>query len=364
MPNYDLPAADVAEITLIGTGGGYGESCIVHLANGKWMVVDSCLNPESKEVLPLAYLRKIGVDLNDVLLIVCTHWHGDHIQGLSEVLKHCPKSKFAMARANDLQKFFELVELDTSKVSKDLLNASTLEFSKCLDILRARNLQPVWAGQDRVLLSIDDIQVISLSPSDLTMTKFDKELSTLMDAYGSPMSKIQINSPNAKSVAIFLKLGEHRAILGADLEISTDMGEGWANVVISSTTLDRPSSLFKIPHHGSENGYYLDLWLKHIIKNEPIAKLTPWNRNKGLPQDSMLDKYLEHTSNLYITSTPNNLKPRKRTKAVDKLILQFNPTIHEVKFVQGIIRSRIVKNDLAGIWQVECFEKAHQVVSL
>jgi hypothetical protein len=46
-------------------GPGYGESIIVHLGDGEWMIVDSCVqrldqgNPQSAAV---AYLREIGVD--------------------------------------------------------------------------------------------------------------------------------------------------------------------------------------------------------------------------------------------------------------------------------------------------------------
>lgn len=363
MSNYDLPAPNVAEITLIGTGGGYGESCIVHLANGKWMIIDSCQNPTSKEVLPLLYLQQVGVDLKDVILIICTHWHNDHIQGLAEVLNRCINADFAMARANDLKKFLEFVNLDASKVTKEPSNASTTEFLGCLHILRERDKQPVWACQDRVLHAFGDTQVISLSPSDLTMAKFDQEISTLITEYGKASTKIQVSSPNAKSVAIFLKLGEHRAILGADLELSVDPGEGWTNVVNTCRTLDQPASLLKIAHHGSENGYYLDLWIKHITKEQPIAKLTPWNKNKGLPKPGMLEKYLQHTKNLFMTSSLGVTKAKKRGKPVEKLVKQFNPSVQEVKFEHGIIRSRISRSDKNDFWQVSCFGGAHQIFS-
>ena len=45
---YDLPGAHTAEITLIGTGGGYGESCVVHYGENNWAVIDSCVDPKKK----------------------------------------------------------------------------------------------------------------------------------------------------------------------------------------------------------------------------------------------------------------------------------------------------------------------------
>ena len=79
---YELPADKTAEITLIGTGGGYGESVVVHYGHQQWMVVDSCIDPRDKTCLPLEYLREMGVDLaRQVKWIVCTHWHIDHSGG-------------------------------------------------------------------------------------------------------------------------------------------------------------------------------------------------------------------------------------------------------------------------------------------
>ena len=40
--NNVKPQANELEITLIGAGCEAGESVVVHLANGKWMVIDSC----------------------------------------------------------------------------------------------------------------------------------------------------------------------------------------------------------------------------------------------------------------------------------------------------------------------------------
>src|SRR5665213_2669888 len=110
---YDLPNANTAEITLIGTGGGYGESCIIHYGDNCWAVVDSCQNPTTKECLPLSYLKQIGVDVaRDVKVIICTHWHNDHILGISDLFNECENSFFSFSRANDWPKFLKWVSLD------------------------------------------------------------------------------------------------------------------------------------------------------------------------------------------------------------------------------------------------------------
>ena len=50
--------SSIAEINLIGTGGGYGESIVAHIGNNEWIIIDSCEDPNSKTCLPLELLRK------------------------------------------------------------------------------------------------------------------------------------------------------------------------------------------------------------------------------------------------------------------------------------------------------------------
>src|SRR6266496_6305280 len=107
--DVDLPEDSIAEVTLIGTGGGYGESIVVHIGHNNWIVVDSCIDPVTKDSLPLKYLESIGVNPEiSVKMIVCTHWHDDHILGISQLLKSSKNAMFCMARPNDLKKFLNL----------------------------------------------------------------------------------------------------------------------------------------------------------------------------------------------------------------------------------------------------------------
>lgn len=107
------PNENEVEITLIGTGGGYGECIIVKLGISDWFIVDSCINPNTKEPLAIEYLKSINVNYsNDVKQIICTHWHDDHIRGLSTILELCPNAEFAPTRVNDIQKFYQLIGFD------------------------------------------------------------------------------------------------------------------------------------------------------------------------------------------------------------------------------------------------------------
>jgi hypothetical protein len=52
--DIDLPNADELEISLFGPG--YGESLALHLGNGQWMIVDSCVDSSSRRAAALGYL--------------------------------------------------------------------------------------------------------------------------------------------------------------------------------------------------------------------------------------------------------------------------------------------------------------------
>jgi len=368
LPNtFKKPNDNEAEITLIGTGG-YGEAVLIHLGSNNWIIVDSCVNPNTKTPLTIEYLNQIGVDCSkEVKLLICTHWHDDHISGISKALDTCKNAKFVFSKAHDRNKFLRFIAFDYKKRIIESSNSSTLEFNKCIEIIESRGDTILAAYSDRVLyannLSTDlACQVVALSPSDFTMEKFDQEISTLITEFGSPSKKIPFNKPNAKSVALFIKMGVHRAILGADLEVSDDVREGWVNIINNSQVLDKKASLFKIPHHGSENGYHKDIW-SNLLNENPVAKLTPYNKGKGLPDAKMLNKYSQHTDSLYMTAPFVNNNPKHRDKQINKYLTQIGKKLQEVKFKKGIIQSRIKIDDPRDTWKTMMIENSFHVNS-
>jgi len=361
------PDSNIAEIALIGTGGGYGEAVVIHLGNDKWVVVDSCIDPKSGKSLPLAYLENLGVDVeNSVELIVCTHWHDDHIQGISQLFEQCKTAKFAFARPTDTKKFLYLVGLDGMKDSAKISACSTREFKKCIDIRQQRGRPSIEITADRVLLGKSGMNasVYSLSPSDNVLANYDLEISRLITQFGKQSKRIQINSPNEKSVALYIDFGKHKVILGSDLEIGKSEFDGWFDILNHSQVVDKTdrASLFKIPHHGSANGYTDGIW-SDLVGLNAVAKLTPWNRNKKLPTPEMLELYLTKTNLLYMTKEIPASGAKRRNRAVDKIIDRLGLKIMEVKYAYGVIRSRIDIADPSASWNVELFGEAFHVNS-
>jgi beta-lactamase superfamily II metal-dependent hydrolase len=363
---YSLPASNEAEVTLLGTGGGYGESSVVHYGNGFWAIIDSCSDPKNNIPIPIEYLTKLGVDLkNAVKLIICTHWHNDHIIGLSQVVDECKSADFCFGKANDKKKFLYWVTLDYQKMKDNSKISSTSEFVKCLEILnrdKSRKVKPAYP--DRILDSIPNIHtsIAALSPSDFVIEEFDKEVSTLIANFGGPQKKYVYQSPNEQSVVLLITLGHHSVILGADLEVFNDNRKGWLNILdYSKVATSSKSSLFKIPHHGSENGYHQRI-LDELLNEDPILKLTPWNRNKCLPEPEMIRLYKTLSKNLYITSPViKHERPKKRSKELEKIINFFNQKLKEVKYTNGIIQSRIVIDDPSATWTTQLDGEAFNI---
>jgi glyoxylase-like metal-dependent hydrolase (beta-lactamase superfamily II) len=74
------------------------------------MIVDSCLDPSTKQPVSLLYLEKLGVDVvAAVKVVLVTHWHDDHIRGLSTVVEKCKSARVCYSAALLKQEFLSLV---------------------------------------------------------------------------------------------------------------------------------------------------------------------------------------------------------------------------------------------------------------
>lgn len=355
------PSSTEVEVTVIGTGGGYGESIVIKIGIDSWIIVDSCINPKTKSPLAIEYLKGINVDLKKVILVICTHWHNDHIKGLTSTLDYCTNAEFCFSQVHDLQKFLFLLELDYSKSSKGSIS-STSEFAGCLELINKRGTYYSTAKSNLTLCSFKEngveFNLFALSPSQKICNDFDTEISQLITEFGSRNTAIINKPPNDKSIALLLKFSNERVVLGADLEIGRSDQEGWKNIVNHSKVIDEhKANLYKIPHHGSYNGYLSEIF-DVLVNNEGILKITPY-KNSGLPTAEMLDTYSSHSENIFLTS--QNIvssKAKKRDNSISMMIAKSVKKISEIKFNHGLIRSRIDYTDKNSIWKTELFEGA------
>lgn len=360
-----LPQNTQLEISLIGTGGGYGESVVIHLGYNNWIVVDSCVDPFTKRSIPLDYLLSRGVDIaNDVKMIICTHWHDDHIKGISQLLEKSQNAMMSMSACTGQSQFCQFVELDYLKVENNPSNSTTEEIEACLNLLKKRKSPIKKASQDKLLYSLKNsinINVFSLSPSDYVIQQFDYEISELFEMC-NPDVRIPPETQNDKSVALLIEANGNCVLLGADLEVSTNREKGWMCILDKCQCLSKQSSLFKIPHHGSITGYHQQIW-NDLLTSNVTGILTPYNRGKNiLPDYDMINKFLNHTEYLYITSDIGiSRSAKKRNNDIKKMAEQFNNTVQEVKFNSGIIKCTLDIGIDNPQWNIDLIGTAKQL---
>ncbi len=363
MAHLDQPANDVLEISIFG-GGTYGECIVVHLGFEKWLIIDSFKNPETKVPIAIEYLKSINVDFKkQVILVGCTHWHDDHIQGLFAVVESCESAKFCCSEAMNRDEFMAIL-ITNSKINSQKAGAN--EISDILKYLKPNGRAATRAIQDRpvVIQAFPNgfkSRVVALSPSDESIANFQAKLAEALDKREDYNTVINPINPNHSSVVFLIEVGHNRIILGGDLEKTDNNNTGWGAVINSLECPDKTVEIFKFPHHGSENGYHEEFWEKAMIPNNPIVGLTTYNKGrKFLPSDEDIKRIFEKTNRLFITSSPKTSPQKKdRETKVEKILKMNKQEVNEVTFDYGHIRLRKKMEDMdVNNWNVDLFGEA------
>lgn len=346
------PSRYEAEISIFGPG--IGECIVIHLGKNAWMVVDSCLDRNTRIPIALQYLQALGVNAaTDVKLFVITHWHDDHIEGASAILASCHNAKFVCSDALRCGEFVQFVRLYSQRGFIE--NSGVDEFNRIFEVLKSRRgyirpelLEPGWAIADRRLLYYtkndrpSNAEVYSLSPSDAAITLALREIGQLLiPKVKTPKRRAIAQRPNHVSVALWVIVGDLHVLLGSDLENHPDNRLGWQAVVLSRNRPRERALVIKVPHHGSSNAYCKEMWQEMVATN-PIALLTPFASGvKPLPTETDIARISTHTPQIYCTGSPSGWRSPRRDSAVDKTIKEVVRTRRLVYGPMGHIRVRI-----------------------
>ena len=356
----DAPPADVAEVSLIGPG--YGESIVVHLGDGEWIIVDSCAEQGSRNPVQSAaavYLGGIGVDLaTQVSRVLATHWHDDHIKGLSDVVGLCASAEFCCAAALSRKEFLSFASFFAG-TAPPASSRSTREIMDVLEILEKRDALPKFLNTDSMVLRREkrDVEVYALSPSSKRIAEFLSRLAENMPKPGiTRRKKIRDPGPNELSVALLIDLGDDAVLLGADLEETP--GRGWTSVVGNSQSVrGKRASVYKIAHHGSKTADCSDIWKKLLLPT-PFALLTPFSRgSKRLPSEEDVARILKHTPDAYSSARLDSGKGAvRRDKPVERTVRESGWKFQHLK--QGHIRMRRRLGCPRSEWSIDLYGDA------
>ena len=345
------PANGELEITLFGPG--YGESIALHLGDGSWVVVDSCINPAG-EPRALQYLTELGVDpARSVRLVVATHWHDDHIRGMAKLVNACSNAVFCCASVLCQQEFLAVVgSFGPNRVPG--ASSGVRELYDVFSRLNATGNKPTFAlANSRVFLQ-GACEIWALSPNSAEFLNFLRQVGSLLPEQGETRRRIPSLTPNKVSVVLWIKIGDIAVLLGSDME-----KPGWVDILHSPARPTRKASVFKIPHHGSANADEPGVW-QDMLEPEPWAVLAPFRRGRqNRPRRSDVQRILSSTSKAYSTTQGRRLtgSPVPRDHMVVRTIRESGIKLRSVSMSNDAVRLRRPSGSQMP-WRVELFGSA------
>ncbi|WP_340051151.1 MBL fold metallo-hydrolase [Pseudomonas proteolytica] len=315
--NFQPPAVAELEVSLFGPGTG--ECIVAHLGENEWMVVDSC-TVENKVPVALDYLTKLGVSADRVKLIVITHFHDDHIAGASALIEACTSAEVFISGALTHE---ESISYSLAHALDDVLvdkaKPSTYEIAKIIRSVEVGDRHIEFVGANQVLYRKNNVLVHSLSPSSRAIAQsrllFADRLLKVETDFRKLANKLH---PNLCAIALHICNGVDTVLLGSDLEVSNDPALGWEAVVLNAKKPITTAALFKVPHHGSQNGHSEDV-VNSMLREKPISILTTFDRS-SLPREEDILRIKSYSDSLYFTSLPKVRAP-VRSRAVEENIL-------------------------------------------
>ena len=258
IPQAIPPNPDELEVSVFGPG--FGESVVVHVGNGEWIIVDSCVDTLDGDPKSIEYLRLLGLDpAQCVKVVVATHWHDDHVAGLSKTLNDCASALFCCPVALSQRDFLRLAEL-YCETSGDFPQGPE-EIRKSIEIagLRSKKLRKqmlCFAKSDSLVWESQSSQVklIALSPSDEMIRRFIESVAQQYAIASSGMDiddQLTANTPNDTATALRLDVAGRSVLLGSDLEKGSSL-VGWSAVLTSNMGKEK-NHLFSRWHIMAQN---------------------------------------------------------------------------------------------------------------
>jgi hypothetical protein len=333
------PADDQLELSLIGPG--YGESVVVHVGNGEWVLIDSCINKLTGRPAAIEYLGELGVDYTrQVRLVVASHWHDDHVRGLSQTLKGCVEARFVHSLALRRREYLRLILAREYEPSEESNGVN--EMYQVLDELKARGTEPILAGAKQQLWeSAGGATVTSLSPSNGSIVRALRAIGKLLPEPLQPMRYVPEPTENHAAVVLWITVGGISLLLGGDLEVGRNETEGWLAVLIDGLPGPGKAVGYKIAHHGSVNADHPQIW-SDLLVDDVWALVTPFTLgNVVLPTRDDRTRMCSSTRRAFISSPPRYSGRRRREPRVDKMITELVRELREVEGPAGHIRLRV-----------------------
>lgn len=342
------PKPEELTITVIG-GAGLGESVVIHIGDGHWIIIDSYVS--NKQSLAYIYLTSIDANLDNVEMIICSHWHSDHVKGMYQLLTSCKNAMFYVPSVSGSRYYPEFFagNIKEIEISEEGERTVMEEFHSCMKYAYDNSILD-YLERDKTLIKRDIygqcLEIAAISPAKDLRNKFHKMFATKKDGkykeYGI--------EPNMCSSAILISVNnELHLLLGADLECNraeddkdfdgclsrcSERGiRGWCNTFMESQNHNfvNKYSYVKIAHHSSETGYCPKLWNEKVT-DDVIGVTTVFNANL-LPQPNMMNIYSDKCREYYISAPSIVTVDKTDHPEIDNLVEE--GVVKEVSAPQG-----------------------------
>jgi hypothetical protein len=364
------PLLDEAEVSVFGPG--CGECIVLHLGNEEWVVVDSCVDAESRRPVALDYLKRLGVNVaTNVSLVVATHWHDDHIGGFATLFEACKSAKFACSMALSCEEWTFLTEIYRNYVQAG--GSGVDELGRAMRELQRRGqprevVAPCFCITGLPLRDRDDTipaRITCLAPSNGAVATMQVRLrQELLPKVKGRRLRVPDLGENDCSVVLSVTVGKASFLLGADLEERKRPGLGWQVILDGYPADGERFGGFKIPHHGSKTGHHPETWGR-LMQHGAWATVTPFNKQKEpLPKLADCARILEMTESAFITAPPGLGKFKHREPAVQRTVQEATLAIGAEPGKQGHVRLRRSANTNSEGWKVELFGSASRIREL
>ncbi|WP_319561059.1 MBL fold metallo-hydrolase [Marispirochaeta sp.] len=311
-------------IEIVFIGPSYGESILIKDNENNWFVIDSCIDLATKESLPLKYLSDVGVNtVERVKMIIITHWHDDHIRGISQLCEKCDNASIVIPLTFGQREFVNIFSYSITDELGFRRSGNLREMLRVINVVDQKQLELIYAKQNETIFqsnnSENKLSIFALSPGNLdyrlSCSGIARAYKSILD--GGRLHDDRIN-PNLFSIALLIKIGKSSLLLGGDLEVHPDPRRGIDNALKSHCLSDNISGLYKVAHHGSKTAYHKQLG--QSLRKDNFSIITPWRKGRNaIPTCSEIELHKQHSDQLFITAKPRNSKPiKKRSNMIDK----------------------------------------------
>lgn len=262
------PALNEFEVSLFGPS--YGEALAIHVGGGRWILIDSCLHPNGQPVSAV-YLQSLGVQPSQVVALVASHWHDDHVAGLAQLAVQYPSAElfvpnyFSMDEGAAYVAAYSGAQAPQARGTRELYGA-------------IRQSNPIPTGQ-RVQIfqggeAPGQVVAIAFSPVPAAWGQAMAALIGALPTSGEQIKHAVLPKTNIASIVVHIEFGDDAVLLGSDLE--THQSLGWQAVVASGfCNARRKASLYKVAHHGSKTADLPQIWTDLLVA-KPVAAVTPY----------------------------------------------------------------------------------------